>query len=255
MMAIRELRLASAPGDSFCTIALFEAAGRQLRAGISLARAGDMALSRRFSHPFRARLLSDLGIPAERAFSVRQVHSQTVVVLKDEEPEAVAAREADGMITRSPDAVLTVTVADCLPIFLVDRASGAFALVHSGWKGTGIARKAVLALAETYGARAVDISAAIGPGIGPCCYTVPEERASGFAAQFGTNAVVRGPNGGPRLDLRRANIDMLQEAGVSDISVVTDCTCCTPSLGSFRRQGAAGFTLMLACIGRAPWGG
>ena len=105
-------------------------------------------------------------------------------------------------------------------------------------------------MAEAFGTRPADICAAIGPGIGACCYAVPEERAAGFAAQFGADAVVRGAGGTPRLDLRRANVDMLREAGVSDISVVKDCTCCTPSLGSFRRQGAADFTLMLACIGR-----
>ncbi|MGA2481008.1 MAG: polyphenol oxidase family protein [Spirochaetia bacterium] len=241
--SIRELRLTAGAEDHFSTIASFETNGRKLRAG-------DMALSRRFSHPFRARLLSELGIPPERAFAVRQVHSLSIILLKGQQPEELAGTEADGMITDRTDALLTVTVADCLPIFLVDRATGAFGLVHSGWKGTGIAGEAVRAMREAFGSQPGDISAAIGPGIGACCYAVPEERAVGFAAQFGADAVVRGAGGTPRLDLRRANVEMLREAGVSDISVVKDCTCCTPALGSFRRQGAADFTLMLACIGR-----
>jgi polyphenol oxidase len=249
MTAVREIRLAAAPENSFCTIASFESAGRKLLAGISLAAAGDMALSRRFSHPFRPRLFSALGIPPEKAFAVHQVHSRSVIVLDDQRPEELAGVEADGMITDRPDAMLTVTVADCLPIFLADRTTGAFGLVHSGWKGTGIVQEAVRLMGDVFRSQPSDISAAIGPGIGSCCYRVPEERAAGFAAQFGALAVVRGDEGRPRLDLRRANIDLLREAGVSDISVVTDCTCCTPTLGSFRRQGAADFTLMLACIG------
>jgi polyphenol oxidase len=246
---IREVQLAPAPGDRFCTIAGFKAAGKEIRAGISLAAAGDMALSRRFSHPFRTQLFADLGVPGETAFAVRQVHSKAMIVLADQQPEETAALEADGMITGRSDAFLTVTVSDCLPIFLVDRATGAFGLVHSGWKGTGIAREAIGCLARAFGTRAADISAAIGPGIGACCYTVCEERAAGFAEHFGADTVVRGPEGNPRLDLRRANIGLLQSAGVRDISIVSDCTNCSAFLGSFRRQGPAHFTLMLAYIG------
>jgi YfiH family protein len=254
MDAARQVRLFHGSDHSFCafaTFATFATPGTRLRAGISLLRAGDMALSRRFSLPHRARLLLDLGIPDRNAFAVHQVHSRTVLVVKDGQPEAFAGLDADGLITDRPDAVLTVTVADCLPIFLVDGASGAFALVHSGWKGTGIAAEAVRAMAEAFGSEPSDISAAIGPGIGPCCYAVPEERAVGFAAQFGADAVLRGSGGSPRLDLRRANVTLLQEAGVKEITVVNDCTCCTPSLGSFRRQGPDDYTLMLAFIGRA----
>ena len=212
-----------------------------------------MALSRRFSLPCRERLLADLGIGREPVFAVRQVHTREVLVVDGEEPDAVAGLEADGLITARPDALLTVTVADCLPLFIVDRATGAFGLVHSGWKGTGIVREAMRLLQERFGTRPADVSVTIGPGIGPCCYTVPEERAAGFAAQFGAETVLRGPDGRPRLDLRSANVGLLQKAGVSEITVVTDCTSCSTALGSFRRQGPNGFTLMLAYIGRAEW--
>ena len=226
------------------------AAGTRFRAGISLARAGDMALSRRFSLPCRDRLLADLGIGREPVFAVRQVHSKEVLVVDGEEPDAIAGLEADGMVTARPDALLTVTVADCLPLFIVDRATGAFGLVHSGWKGTGIVLQAMRLLQERFGTRAADVSVTVGPGIGPCCYDVPDERAAGFAAQFGAEAVVRGSDGKPRLDLRSANVSLLQKAGVGEITVVTDCTSCSPALGSFRRQGPNSFTLMLAYIGR-----
>jgi polyphenol oxidase len=245
----REIRLSPPAHDLFLLIATFDAAGRPLRAGLSAASAGDMDLAKRFTHPDRARLLGGLGVPAGNAFAVHQVHSRQVVVLEDgQAAEPLASVDADGVITARPDAVLTVTVADCLPIFLVDRATGAFGLVHSGWKGTGIAGAAVRLMAERFGSRAADISAAIGPGIGPCCYTVPEERAQGFAREFGTEAVTR-EAGSPRLDLRRANIGILERAGVKDISVVCDCTCCTPWLGSSRRSAGVGFTRMLAVIG------
>jgi polyphenol oxidase len=253
MSTERRVALQYGTTDLYCTIpmAFSTAAGPRFRAGISLARAGDMALSRRFSLPCRGRLLSDLGIGDKPVFAVRQIHSREVLVVDDGHPDAIVGLEADGLITPRPDALLTVTVADCLPLFIVDRATGAFGLVHSGWKGTGIVCEAIRLMRERFGTRPTDVSVTIGPGIGPCCYNVPEERAAGFAGQFGAEAVVQGADGKHRLDLRSANVGLLQKAGVGDITVVTDCTSCSPVLGSFRRQGPDGFTLMLAYIGRA----
>jgi YfiH family protein len=225
-----------------------------MRAGISLARAGDMDFTRRDELPWRDRFLAGAGIDPSKAFGLRQVHSRRVVVVDGASPAELAVLEADGMITAEPDAVLTVTVADCLPIFLVDPVSGAFALLHSGWKGTGILAEAIRAMREEFGTRAADVSMTIGPGIGPCCYTVPEERAAGFAEAFGAGAVVRpGPDAHsqPRLDLRAANVELARQAGVREIVVVDACTSCTAELGSSRRQGQGSFTRMLAFICRA----
>jgi polyphenol oxidase len=219
-----------------------------LQAGISLARAGDM--SRRRAGPARARLFERLSIDESPVFALTQVHSRRVLVLDGQTPRAIAREEADGMVTTRADAVLTVTVADCLPIFLVDPATGAFGLVHSGWKGTGIVGAALEAMTAAFGTDPRDVSVTLGPGIGPCCYRVSEERARSFAEEFGGSAVARGADGTPRLDLRIANVTLLQAARVREIAVVEDCTCCTPFLSSFRRQGADAFTLMLAFIRR-----
>jgi hypothetical protein len=221
------------------------------RAGISLAAAGDMALSRARSLPWRAKFLERTGIRQEHLYALRQVHSRRVVLIEEQSAEKTAGIEADGLLTDRPDSVLSVTVADCLPIFLADRRTGTFGIVHSGWKGTGIVREALAVMASRFGSLPVEVSAVIGPGIGACCYGVPEERAALFASEYGAGTVVRDTSGTPRLDLRAANIELLRRAGVEEITVVTDCTSCSPELGSFRRQGAAGFTLMLAWIGRA----
>jgi YfiH family protein len=215
-----------------------------LRAGISLAQAGDM--SRRRMGPARSRLFTYLSIDQASVFALTQVHSQRVLVLDGQTPSEVAAMEADGMVTARPDAVLTVTVADCLPVFLADQVTGAFGLLHSGWKGTGIVNAALQSMAAAFGTDPRDVSVTIGPGIGPCCYRVPEERAASFSERFGADAVTRGTDGAPRLDLRAANVTLLRAAGVKEIAVADDCTCCSPFLSSFRRQGADAFTLMLA---------
>ena len=240
---IRRLELTSKHGELFCRIPVVPA----VSAGISLAAAGDMALSRERVLPHRGRLRDLLGIPLQRWYGARQVHSQRVLVVDGKDTEEVAREEADGLLTTDAGAALSVTVADCLPIYLADRRTGAFGVVHSGWKGTGIVREALQVLARRFGSRPADVNAVIGPGIGACCYTVPQERAEVFAARYGSAVVAREPSG-PRLDLREANLVLLREAGVADVAVVSDCTSCSPSLGSYRRQGPAAYTLMLAWI-------
>lgn len=203
--------------------------------------------------PDRARFLDSLGTPSDRVYSVHQVHSKNVILVDDQDPKSLEAAEADGLVTSRRDVLLTVTVADCLPIFLVDERTGAFGLVHSGWKGTGIVMEALRVMAEAFGTRPSDVTAAIGPGIGPCCYTVPQERYERFRAELGEHAVVRG-SGDFRLDLKAANARLIESTGVERVFVTADCTCCSPALGSFRREGK-GFRRMLAFIGGKSGGG
>lgn len=242
------MRAVLEPGQVACSIPV--APG--FRAGISLAAAGDMGLSRSAAN--RARFLEALDIDVGQAYGLHQVHSRRLVRVDEQNPSQLAGLEADCMITSRCDAVLTVTVADCLPVFLVDRSRGVFGVAHSGWKGTGIAGDAVRQMGREFGSRPSDLLVTIGPGIGACCYRVPEDRASTFAREFGDETVVRGPDGSVRLDLRRANVLLLESQGVDRITVIEDCTCCTPSLGSFRREGSSSYTLMLAFLGWASRG-
>jgi YfiH family protein len=219
-----------------------------LKGWISLKRAGDMGRSSHGSNPRRIRYLRSLGIRAERpVYSCRQVHSQRVVVVTDQETESVSEIEADGLITNRRNAVLTVTVADCLPIYLVDREHRAFALLHSGWRGTGIVVQALKRMDEEYGSRPSTIEVSIGPGIGSCCYRVEEDRYLEFLGRFGPKSV-RKQEGTFFLDLAAANIELLARFGVGKIRVCRHCTACTPQLSSYRRDGPA-FGHMLACIG------
>jgi YfiH family protein len=227
--------------------------GRGLIAGISLARAGDMGLSAPGAAQRRRELVRTVGWTGETEYALRQVHSRIVVPVDDKDPAECLAMEADGLACGKAGRLLTVTVADCLPVFIVDAGNGAYAIVHSGWKGTGIPAEAVGLMRSEYGSKAADISVTIGPGIGACCYSVPKERWEAFRAEFGSDAAVGG-EGSYRLDLRRANVDLLRKAGISDITVVEDCTACSPGLGSFRRQGPDSFTRMLAFIGRVREG-
>jgi YfiH family protein len=156
---------------------------------------------------------------------------------------------------------LAVIVADCLPVFLYDTEGGAFGLLHSGWRGTGIVLKALALMAGRWGTRPEAVAAALGPCICSGCYRVDAARAGAFEAEFGGGGeyplgrVVREwePEGGRSekefsLDLRAANARLLANAGVRNIAYCENCTYTDARLGSFRREGA-GYTRMAAVMG------
>jgi copper oxidase (laccase) domain-containing protein len=135
-----------------------------------------------------------------------------------------------------------------MPIFMFDPDSGAFGVLHSGWKGTGILAEACRVMAAEYGSRTSRLSVAFGPRVGTCCYPVDEERATVYSNEFGSAAVVR-LQGTPRLDLVAANLALAETLGITSITVADACTCCDTNLGSYRREGPPGFTRMAAAIG------
>ena len=191
----------------------------------------------------RLALFSKLGLEAANVYGLKQIHSRTVLAVDNNNPPLI---DADGMVTQDRSIALSVTVADCLPVFLLDTQTGAFALVHSGWKGTGIAVNAVNLMKELFAATTGDVAAVLGPCIGPCCYKVDAERFCLFEKEFGTESA-RKSGEDFFLDLKAANIKLLANIGVKNIAVCQDCTFCDERLGSFRREGAD-FTHMAALV-------
>ena len=157
---------------------------------------------------------------------VRQVHGCRVVEARDgTEP----LDEADAVTTSVPGVAACVSVADCVPVLLADPRSGAVAAIHAGWRGTidGAAAAGVRALVDRYGAVPGDLIAAIGPGIGPCCFEVSRELAVRFRDELGP-ATATARDHGSRVDLWRANELALRRAGVPRRSIETldRCTSC-----------------------------
>ena len=190
----------------------------------------------------RNKIMDILGI--DKIVSLIQEHTDIVFDSKEIDSNSIIG---DGIITLEKK-VLAVTVADCLPIFLYDSKNNAYGIVHSGWKGTGIALNAVNKMLACYGTKPEDIHIAIGPSIGKCCYSVDRERALNFALKWGNNTIIE-KKSSYFLDLKKANKLMLENAGVKNITIDKNCTCCNSEFHSYRRDGAEGFGLMLALIG------
>lgn len=164
-----------------------------------------------------AALAQAAGRPLAR---VRQVHGATVV---DADVEKLI--DADGQATASRNVAPIVLVADCLPIAVI--GNGALAIVHAGWRGllAGVVEQGVEAV-RRLGATGT-LSAAIGPGAGPCCYVVGDELRELFATTE------------PTLDLKAVARRRLNAAGVDHVEDAGVCTVCDPRYFSHRRDGDA----------------
>jgi len=183
---------------------------------------------------------------------IRQVHGRGVRVLRRGETGADNASdrpEADALVANEPGLLLAVQVADCVPLLMADRRSGAAGAVHAGWRGTcaGVARAAVEAMTREFGTTPGDVVAAIGPSIGACCYEVGDEvhdafRSAGASARQLARWFSRTANGSLRLDLWTVNRDQLVDAGVAGdhIHVARLCTRTHAHIfESYRAEGAA----------------
>jgi purine-nucleoside/S-methyl-5'-thioadenosine phosphorylase / adenosine deaminase len=173
----------------------------------------------------RSRLCEAVGADPARLAMNRQVHAATVNRAEPGE----RGREGDGLWTDTPGLPMLKLTADCLPIALA-RQNGkpGLALLHAGRLGLleGIVGAGVAALGEGH------LAAAVGPGIGPCCYEVGQEIAESYRGRFGGEAL-RGRN----LDLWTVADRVLRGAGVEHVERVDICTACNAEFFSHRRDG------------------
>ena len=177
----------------------------------------------------RRGLAAALGIAPENVLMGRQVHGAELLWHEaQQEPQVYAQvvrspHEVDAHATDQPGLVPLVMVADCLPVAL--SGPGGVAMAHGGWRGLagGVLKKA----AESVRAEA----AAVGPGIGPCCYEVGPEVLETFAT-------LGGVADGRMLDLPAVAEALLERAGVERVERANTCTSCNADLFfSHRRDG------------------
>lgn len=209
---------------------------------LSLKRAGSMRFRWNEANDARPNFFKKLGIDYDSVVAPELIHSKTLFCVNNAEELSVFRSlhsAGDAVLTSNPAYVPSVTVADCVPIYLYAAEKGVCAMVHSGWKGTGIVKEAVQSMVHFYKATPEEICAVIGPHIKSCCYKVDAERAAFFSGKFGKDSAVE-EGGVFKLDLLAANIKLLLESGVKacNIAAASECTCCTEDLGSHRRETA-----------------
>jgi YfiH family protein len=178
----------------------------------------------------RRRLAAALGLDPGWVVIGRQAHGAEIAVhTEPQSPSSFAGPgseipEVDGHVTAEPGLATLVFVADCLPVALA--GPGRVAMLHCGWRGlaAGIVARGVEAVGAT--------DAAIGPGIGPCCYEVGEEVLGAFAG-LGDDVAA-----GRMLDLPEVARRLLREVGVDQVESAGLCTSCEPDLFFSHRRDA-----------------
>lgn len=184
----------------------------------------------------RALLRERLGLAREPAW-LEQVHGCTAGALED----GVASGPADAAVTREPDHICVVQVADCLPVLLAARDGSVVGAAHAGWRGlaAGVLESAVHALGVT----PAEVLAWLGPAIGPRHFEVgPEVRAAFLEADpAAAAAFAPNPRGRWQCDLYTLARQRLAILGVARVYGGGWCTYADAArFFSYRRDGRCG---------------
>jgi hypothetical protein len=193
----------------------------------------------------RRRLAESVGADPDRAAMAWQRHGAEVERAR---PTGILTTgtpflPCDGLWSEEPGQAMALVTADCLPVAVCStEGPPALCVLHVGWRGLleGIVAAGCRALGP--GRKA----AAIGPGIGPCCYEVGENVAAPFRAAYGAGVLADG-----RLDLWTVTERALAAAGCATVERTDRCTACNPDLffshrrdrGRTGRQGIIGYVV------------
>ncbi len=148
-------------------------------------------------------------------------------------------RKCDGIVTNDKDVILSITVADCLPLFIVDPKKEVIGLIHAGWRGLseGITLNAINLFIKEFGSHPGDIIVAIGPSICRHHFEVGNDVVIKFKDY--PEAVIS-DKGRMFIDLKKVAEIQFKESGIIPKNIETnpDCTFCLEhKYFSYRRDG------------------
>lgn len=167
----------------------------------------------------------------------KQVHEDNVVKVtsKDKGNGIIYENKfesADALICAEKGVPIATFYADCVPVMFLDKKNRVMAMAHSGWKGTvkNISGRTINTFVADYNSRVCDITAAIGPSIGVCCFEVGDEVAEIFLEKFGDEVLEKHEKW--HVNLQKAVHMDLKSAGVPEenITIAGICTSCSSDL-------------------------
>ena len=190
---------------------------------------------------------------------VWQIHSDIIKTITDIDDIGDSNDEADAIVSNLQGILAGAKTADCVPVLIGDKVTGAFAAIHAGWRGTvrSIVAKSVQRMVSQFGSNPKDLVAAIGPAACGRNYEIGQDVIEEFAANFADSDKYFVPTreGHALVDLHLANRDQLIASGVNDADTYTAPFCTmerTDLFFSYRREkkqnGKTG--RLLSVIGR-----
>lgn len=189
----------------------------------------------------RQKFLGKLGVDVNSVIRADLVQGNNVKVVSSQEAGKIIER-TDGLLTADKNLFLTITVADCLPIFIYDPEKGVVGLIHGGWRNLAknILTKAVENLSKS-------TLVGIGPGISQCHFEVKEDVLIEF------KPYLKHTQRDNFLDLKKIAKIQLIHSGLKEknIEISPECTfCLKDKYFSFRRDKFREVKTMLAVIGQ-----
>ncbi|MFC1708921.1 peptidoglycan editing factor PgeF [Candidatus Omnitrophota bacterium] len=189
-------------------------------------------------------ILSRLNIRLDQLVCPQQTHSEHVYVVEQKDKGRGstdyedAISDTDAFITEEKDIALSVFVADCLPVYIIDKKKSIIALAHCGWKSTqkSLLKKTIIAMQQKFMSQSEDIVLFLGPAIRKCCFEV-----GGEFLEYFKEGIFRKDNK-MFLDLIQVNLLQAKEAGIFEDNIFDSeiCTVCqNDKFFSFRKEESA----------------
>ena len=199
----------------------------------------------------RKRLLDKQGIDINQVVSAGLVHGNNIEIVsrKDRGQRII---NTDGLLTKDKNVFLSITVADCLPIFIYDYKNQVIGLIHGGWKSLAknILSLAIQKLVNNFESQPQNILVGIGPGIGVCHFEVKDDVLQYWKVPPPNN-VFRREEEKIFLDLKKVAKIQLLNLGLKEknIEINPECTfCLADKYFSYRREKI--LNTMMAIIGK-----
>lgn len=218
--------------------------------GYSVRADGSMQVQTRtdLSRPERVAFLHTLGFTPDSTAGVNGVHKTEVRQVLTEEKRPLFFDQVDGLFTLDTSRLLTVTGADCFPIYVVDPETRVTGLCHAGWRGTaaGILPALLKQMTTKLSASADRLLVVIGPGIHVCHFEVKTDVRSQIPEKYHFKKDEK-----TFIDLPRILLDQALEFGISADRVedVGICTACDPTYYSYRRDKTEPLSVQMAYLG------
>jgi len=219
--------------------------------GFSEKKDGPMKLSVKNRENF----LNKLGINKELTARAGLVHKNQVVIISKKEAGKLIEK-TDGLITKEKNIFLTITMADCLPIFIYDPKKEIIGLVHGGWRSLArnILKEAINKITNNFKSNPAHILIGIGPGISQCHFEIKNDLVRKWCDRtiFAPGVILK-KNDKKYLDLKELAKLQLIKSGIKEknIEISPECTFCLKTkYFSYRRDKPEKVQTMLAIIGQ-----
>ena len=183
----------------------------------------------------RERYFKQIELTGKKIVAANLIHGTHVAIVDASSPEFLL--DTDALVTKEKDIILTLTGADCFPVYFEDATQGIIGLAHCGWRGItgGILRETIETI-ESLGGTLGNISVTIGPGICGKHFEIKEDILGNFSEY--PEALIR-EGEGISIDLRTIMKIQLERLGITSAHIIDqdECThCLTGKYFSYRRD-------------------